>query len=229
MPTSHESLPEGYTLRCMGRRDDADIARICRSVYPTERPYTDEELCEHQQVFPEGQFVVTHDASGATVAGHFTLILRMAAFHIDDSWEVMTAGDTFEDHDPAHGETLYGADLIVDPAHQHHGIARALTLAARELAEARRLCRMVGGSRMPGYGQHQHSLTPAQYVERVRQGQLVDPVLTAHLHDGWSVVCPIRGYLPFDAESAGWAAVIVWINPECPPPAGLELERLPHR
>ena len=31
-----------------------------------------------------------------------------------------------------------------------------------------------------------------------------DPVLSAHLKDGWSVVRPIHGYLQHDAESANW-------------------------
>lgn len=213
----------------MTDRDHPSIARICGIVYPEERPYDDSELAAHQRIFPEGQFVVIHDASDVAVAGHFTLIVDLRKFHLDDSWETMTAGDTFADHDPVEGHTLYGADLIVDPAHQHHGIARALTLAARELVAARSLWRMVGGSRMPGYGRCASRMSPENYIADVKAGVLVDPVLTAHLHDGWEVVAPIRGYLPHDTESAGWSAVIDWINRVCPPPPGEELLRLPRR
>jgi hypothetical protein len=46
----------------------------------------------------------------------------------------------------------------------------------------------------------------------------IDPVLSAHLKDGWQVVKPIHGYLQHDVESANWAAVIQWVNPDCPPP-----------
>ncbi|MBL9148204.1 MAG: GNAT family N-acetyltransferase [Phycisphaerae bacterium] len=227
-PATH--LPAGYSLRVMEERDHPSIAAICKAVYPNEPPYSHAELVAHHRVFPEGQFVVQHDESQRAVGGHFTLIVRMKSFFLDDSWETVTAGDTFADHDPAHGETLYGADLIVDPNHQHHGIGRALTLAARELAVARRLWRMVGGSRMPGYGKYVNALPPDTYIARVKEGTLVDPVLTAHLHDGWDVLAPIRGYLPFDVESAGWSAVIDWINQNCPPPAGEEVDRLPrHR
>jgi hypothetical protein len=52
---------------------------------------------------------------------------------------------------------------------------------------------------------------------------MVDPVLTAHIKDGWTVVRPIQGYLQHDPDSAGWAAVIQWVNPACPPPAEFEL------
>jgi hypothetical protein len=88
---------------------------------------------------------------------------------------------------------------------------------------------MVGGSRMPGYGACCERCTPDDYIRKVTAGELVDPVLTAHLHDGWSVIGPIRGYLPHDEESAGWAAVICWINPQCPPPPDEELEKLSKR
>jgi GNAT superfamily N-acetyltransferase len=189
----------------MEERDFADTSTICAAVYPSETPYTAEELVADQRVFPEGQFVVQHDASGAVAGAHLTLVLRLRLFHLDDSWDTLTAGGTFADHDPT-GHTLYGADLFVHPGHQHHGIGRALTLAARELVVVRSLWRMVGGSRMPGYGKLTDQIAPDDYVARVKRGELVDPVLTVHLHDGWDAITAIRGYLPHDAESAGWAA-----------------------
>src|SRR5262245_42246852 len=143
-------LPANYQIRLMDRPDYEPIIEICKLVYPTEKPYTPDELEDHRQVFPQGQFVaVTVD--GDAVAGvHFTLRLRMADFHIDDPWDVLTAGGSFLDHDP-NGPTLYGADLMVHPAHQHHGIAHALTDSARFLVQAENLWRLVGASRLPGY------------------------------------------------------------------------------
>ena len=45
-------------------------------------------------------------------------------------------------------------------------------------------------------------------VREVVAGTRTDPVLSAHLKDGWQVVKPIHGYLQHDVESANWAAVI---------------------
>jgi GNAT superfamily N-acetyltransferase len=191
-------------------------------VYPTERPYTREELDDHRQVFPQGQFAAVA-ASGTgfdsgTVAGvHFTLRLRMLDFHIDDPWDVLTADGSLLDHNPE-GPTLYGADIMVHPAHQHHGIGHALTDQARLLVRALGLWRMVGASRLPGYGKHRQTLGIEDYVAAVIAGQLFDPVLTIHLKDGWTAIKPIHGYLQHDEESCGWAEVIQWINPACPPP-----------
>jgi GNAT superfamily N-acetyltransferase len=218
-------LPSNYKIRHVAPLDYEAIVEICKRVYPTEKPYTLEELEDHRQVFPQGQFVAI-DVNLDTVAGvHFTLRLRMFDFHIDDPWDVLTAGGSFLDHQ-ADGTTLYGADIMVHPAHQHHGIAHALTDQARFLVQEEKLWRMVGASRLPGYGTHSSAFRIEQYIEAVVNGKLFDPVLSIHLKDGWTVVRPIHGYLQHDEDSVGWAVVIQWVNPECPPPSEFDLRNL---
>lgn len=218
-------LPTNYRIRVVEPVDYQAIIEICELVYPTEKPYTVDELDDHRQVFPQGQFVAIAD--GHTVAGvHFTLRLRMLDFHLDDPWDILTAGGSFLDHNPE-GPTLYGADIMVHPGHQHHGIGHALTDQARLLVHEERLWRMVGASRLPGYGKHAQTLSIEQYVDSVLSGKLFDPVLSIHIKDGWTAVKPINGYLQHDEDSAGWAEVIQWVNPACPPPAGFELRNLP--
>ena len=211
------TLPSDYRIRLMQQSDFDPIRDICREVYPHDTPYTAEELARHRAVYPQGQFVAEHVPSGQAVGVHFTLRIRMADYRVDDSWDVLTAGGSFADHDPG-GPTLYGADVFVSPRHQHHGLAHALTDATRALVVEEQLWRMVGGSRLPGYGAVAGSIPAADYVAEVVAGRRVDPVLSAHLKDGWQVVKPIQGYLQHDPESGNWAAVIQWVNPACPPP-----------
>ncbi len=215
-------LSGNYSIRLMQPEDYGRIGEICRAVYPHETPYTPEELAEHRAVFPQGQFVAEHVPSGVAVGVHFTLRLRLAHYHIDDSWDVLTARGTFADHEPG-GPTLYGADVFVSPDHQHHGLAHALTDATRGLVVREQLWRMVGASRLPGYAAVAGAVTATDYVREVVAGTRTDPVLSAHLKDGWSVVKPIQGYLQHDPESANWAAVIQWVNPACPPPPEMAL------
>lgn len=210
-------LPTDYRIRLMQPDDYAAISDICREVYPHDTPYTAEELAEHHAAYPRGQFVAEHVPSQQPVGVHFTLRLRMADYHLDDPWDVFTAKGSFAGHDPT-GPTLYGADVFVSPRHQHHGLAHALTDATRGLVVEERLWRMVGGSRLPGYGAIADTVAADQYVREVVTGDRIDPVLSAHLKDGWQVVRPIHGYLQHDPESANWAAVIQWVNPDCPPP-----------
>ncbi len=209
--------PTDYRIRLMQAADYPAISEICRVVYPHDTPYTLSELAQHHAVFPQGQFVAEHVPSGKSVGVHFTLRIRMADYHVDDAWDVLTAHGSFADHNPA-GPTLYGADVFVSPEHQHHGLAHALTDVTRGLVVEENLWRMVGGSRLPGYGAVAAALSADEYVREVAAGTRVDPVLSAHLKDGWQVVRPIHGYLQHDPESAGWAAVIQWVNPACPPP-----------
>src|SRR5260221_2195762 len=216
-------IPDGYRIRPMGPADFSAISATCARVYPDETPYTEGELAEHHAKYPQGQIVAEHLPSRSVAGAHFTLRLRLSDFHIDDPWEVLTAHGTFDDHDPVAGMTLYGADIMVSPDHQRHGLAHALTDATGALVVAERLWRMVGASRLPGYGKVAERMSPADYVAAVVGGRMVDPVLTAHLKDGWAVVRPIHGYLQHDPESANWAAVVQWINPSCPPPPGLAL------
>jgi hypothetical protein len=108
-------------------------------------------------------------------------------------------------------------------------LGKALTVATRELVSRLKLWRMVGGSRMPGYGKVANAILPDEYISKVKNKEVTDPVLTAHLHDGWDVVTAIQGYLPHDVESAGWAAVIQWINAECQPPTDFDVSRIPRK
>lgn len=211
------TLPNDYRIRLMEPGDYEAIGAICRAVYPHDTPYTPDELEEHRARYPRGQFVAEHVPTRAPVGVHFTLRVRMADYHVDDAWDVLTAAGTFRDHDPL-GPTLYGADVFVSPEHQHHGLAHALTDATRDLVVEERLWRMVGGSRLPGYGAVAGEIPADEYVHEVVAGRRTDPVLSAHLRDGWQVVRAIHGYLQHDVESANWAAVIQWVNPDSPPP-----------
>jgi hypothetical protein len=206
----------------MHTADFAAIREICCRVYPHEAPYTESELAEHIAVYPQGQFVAEHLPTASVAGVHFTLKLMMVDFHVDDPWDVLTAHGSFADHNPQ-GHTLYGADIFVSPDQQHHGLAHALTDAARALVVEENLWRMVGGSRLPGYASVAANMSPEAYVAEVIAGTRTDPVLSVHLKDGWTVVKAIRGYMQDDPESANCAAVIQWVNPACPPPPELDL------
>ena len=218
-------LPANYLIGLVAPSHYDTIIEICKMVYPTEEPYTVEELEDHRQVFPQGQFVAIDETHGSVAGVHFTLRLQLMDFHIDDPWDILTAGGSFLDHNPE-GTTLYGADIMVHPGHQHHGIAHALTDQARFLVEEERLWRMVAASRLPGYGKCSSTMRIEQYVEMILKGTLFDPALSIHIKDGWSAIKPIYGYLQHDQDSAGWAEVMQWVNPACPPPPEFELRNL---
>lgn len=212
-PVLKPTLRPGYTLRAMRASDIPSLIAICEAVYPDETPYTIEQLADHCQVFPDGQFVVEHLPTATAVGIQATLIVRWDDYGDESSWDQFTANGTFLNHNPTTGHTLYGAEMMVAPAHQHHGLSHALIDATRELILQRKLWRIRAGSRIPGFHKFATSLTPENYVAEVLSGKIDDPVLSVHLKEGWSVIRVEHDYLPTDTESGGAAALIEWKNP----------------
>ena len=85
LANAQRHLPDGYVVRVMRDDDHAAISAICAAVYPTERPYTEDELRAHHALFADGQFVVEHVPTRTVAGAHSTLLVNMMHFHIDDS------------------------------------------------------------------------------------------------------------------------------------------------
>jgi GNAT superfamily N-acetyltransferase len=197
----------------MRDEDIPAIVEICKLVYPDDAPYTPQQLADHRKVFPEGQFVVEHTPSGRAIGLQATLIVRWLDYGDYASWDAFTAGGCFLNHDPVNGHTVYGADVMVHPGHQHHGLSRVFIEAVRQLTRDKGYWRVRGGSRMPAYHLH-HELDPGAYIRLVESGVIDDPVLSVHIKEGWRVLGPIPNYIPRDAESCCCAALIEWLNPD---------------
>ena len=75
----------------------------------------------------------------------------------------ITDGGYFHNHDPG-GDTLYGADVYVDPDCQGKGVGGALYEARRRLCKQLNLRRILAGGRLSGYAEHEATLTPEEYV-----------------------------------------------------------------
>ena len=60
--------------------------------------------------------------------------------------------------------------------------------------------------------QHSASMTARQYIDKVIDKSLFDPVLTTQLSNGFVLKRLIPGYMTMDAESRGYAAFLEWAN-----------------
>jgi GNAT superfamily N-acetyltransferase len=192
------------------------IQELTRSVYPNAPPWNPIQLRSHHDVFPEGQFVAIDRGSGRIVGMAASLIVLWDDYEIGTNWREFTDRGMFTNHDPEHGRTLYGAEIMVEPTLQGHGIGSRLYDRRRTLTEALGLLRIRAGARLRGYGRHA-TLTPEEYVQRVIAGEIRDPTLSFQLHRGFTVLAVVEGYLQHDAESLGYAAVIEWLNPKVEP------------
>jgi len=194
------------------------VIELCRRVYPDSPPWTREQLESHQRVFREGQFVAVESDTGRVVGMAASLVIRWRTYHIAGSWRDFTAHGMFANHD-LRGRTLYGAEVLVDPAVQRRGVGSALYRARRALVERRALLRIRAGARLRGYHRHAARMSAAEYVIAVVGGRLKDATLSFQLRHGFDVIAVVSGYLRHDPESLGWAAVIEWLNPAVARPA----------
>jgi len=195
-------------------RDFAGITDLCRRIYPDTPPWNSEQLSSHLRVFPEGQFVAVHGPDEKIVGMCASLIIDWEDYNLLENWEQFTADGMFTNHDPQRGRTLYGAEVIVDPTLQHHGIGDKLYAARRELTESHRLLRIRAGSRLRGYCDVAGREKAEEYVVAVVEGREHDPTLSFQLKEGFHVLAVVSHYLSDDPQSLGYAAVIEWLNPQ---------------
>ncbi len=192
--------------------DFAGVRELCALVYPTTPTWSEAQLASHLRVFPEGQFVALERATGELVGMASSLIVRWEDYGLGANWRDFTDGGMFTNHDPRHGRTLYGAEVMVHPGWQGHGVGKQLYAARRALARELGLLRIRAGARLRDYHRHAARLTAERYVAAVVRGELGDRTLSFQLGQGFRVIGVVAGYLANDPESLGYAAVIEWVN-----------------
>jgi predicted amidohydrolase/ribosomal protein S18 acetylase RimI-like enzyme len=193
----------------------AGIEEIAGLIYPDISPWDDEYLKSHLAVFPQGQLVAIEQGSGLVVGVCSGLVVDWDAQEDTSSWDALTAGGMYTNHDPINGGTLFAADVMVRPGFQGQGIGKRLYEKGRfGLARQLGLSRVVAGSRLRGYHRYADKYSPEAYVEEVVAGRLNDPTLSFQLHLGFRVTGVIADYFKGDPESKGYAAVIEWANPD---------------
>ena len=212
--------------------DETAIVALVARAYPEMGTYSAGMVRGHINNFPEGQFVAVFENE---VVGY------CASLRIDEAvalqphdWATITGNGFGSRHDP-NGDWLYGFEMAVDPRQRGLRIGKRLYEARRTLAERLELRGIVIAGRMPGYRRVKARVTgPEDYLQKVQEGQLRDPVVGFQLANGFTPIGVLRNYLPKDAASGGFAAHMVWRNPYVDPnepvafrvPRGVESVRL---
>lgn len=172
-------------------------------------PWTKEQISLLISKFPEGQICI--EDHGKPVAVALSLIIDFSIFGDQHSYDQIIRGGTFKSHDPE-GDYLYGIDVSVDPDYQGMRLGRRLYDARKELAENLNLKGILLGGRIPGYHKYSKEMKAAQYILKVKDRKIYDPVLTFQLSNDFHVRNLLDDYWPGDHQSKGNAVLLEWLN-----------------
>jgi ribosomal protein S18 acetylase RimI-like enzyme len=177
--------------------------------FPSELWWNKEQLSNHVTLFPEGAICLE---VGGILAGSLTgLCVKFDSNHMEHTWEEMTDSGYITNHNSS-GDTLYIVDISVRPKYRKLGLGKLMMQAMYHVVIQKKLVRLLGGGRMPGYHKVADTMTPDQYLNEVLMGKLKDPVITFLLRCGRMPIGIVANYLD-DEESGNYAALMEWKNP----------------
>lgn len=205
-----EQLHHRLKLRCLDASDYDAIREIMDLVYNRAGgAWERKQFSAMLSRFAQGQIGI--EDSGKIVAAALSLIVDYKRYGDFHTHKQITGNGYFTTHD-ANGDSLYGVDVFVHPDYRGLRLGRRLYDARKELCRNLNLRRIIFGGRIPNYDQYADRLTPQAYIERVKNREIYDRVLTFQLSNDFHVRRIITGYLPEDEESHAYAVISQWIN-----------------
>jgi ribosomal protein S18 acetylase RimI-like enzyme len=205
---------KNLVLRLLRMEDYEQVVQLQLNCFQGMWPWSREQIASQLRVFPEGQICIEHQHQ--IIASSSSLILDFDVYGESHNWLEISDAGHIRNHNPS-GNTLYGIEVMVDPRFRGMKLARRLYDARKKLARERNLMRIVLGGRIPGYAQHRNDMSAEEYVEKVLNKTLYDPVLTMQISNGFIFKRLIQSYMFFDEESLGYGTLLEWINQDCEP------------
>ncbi len=196
-------------VRTANIEDYEQVVGLSKLCFPKMPPWTRGQFKSMIDTFKEGQILI--DINGKIVASSSSLILEFDEYNDTHNWREITNRGYITNHNPE-GDTLYGIEMMVDPEYRNMKLSRRLYEARKKLVVDQNLKRIAIGGRIPGYAKHAPDITADEYVDKVHERAIFDPVLTAQMANGFVLIRLIPDYLPDDLESGGYATYLEWTN-----------------
>ncbi len=162
------------------------------------------------QKFPEGQIVIRAD--GKVVGCTLSIIVDYNRFGDSHTYQQITGNYTFKTHDPENGDVLYGIEIFIHPDYRGLRLGRRLYDARKDLCEQLNLRAIVFGGRIPEFHKYADTLTPKEYIRKVKRKEIYDPVLSFQLANDFHVKKVLKNYMPDDVQSKEFATLLQWDN-----------------
>lgn len=192
--------------------DFTELLVAMKAAYPLWRGnyWREDTIQKLINKFPEGQIVIKVDS--VVVGCALSIIVNYNKFGDEHTYAQITGNYTFNTHDPEKGDVLYGIEIFIHPDYRGLRLGRRLYDARKELCEQLNLRAIVFGGRIPEYHKHFDSLTPKEYIQKVKQKEIYDPVLSFQLSNDFHVKKVLKNYMPEDLQSKEFATLLQWDN-----------------
>ena len=198
-------------IRNLQIEDYAQLSQSFTRVYSdgSDVFWTHKQIQKLINIFPEGQIVTVVDDK--IVGCALSIIVDYDKVKNDHTYAQVTGKETFNTHNPE-GNILYGIEVFIHPGYRGLRLARRMYEYRKELCETLNLKAIMFGGRIPNYHKYADKMRPKEYIERVRQRDIYDPVLTFQLSNDFHVRKVMTNYLPNDEESKHYACLLQWDN-----------------
>lgn len=161
------------------------------------------------RLFPEGQVVIKVNGEFAGCA--MSIIVDHEKFEGNHTYKEITGNFSFDTHDK-NGDLLYGIDVFIHPNYRGLRLGRRLYDYRKELCERLNLRGIAFGGRIPNYHKYKDTVSPKEYLEKVKRKEIQDPVLNFQISNEFHPVRVLKGYLAGDVDSDEYAVLLEWKN-----------------
>jgi predicted amidohydrolase/GNAT superfamily N-acetyltransferase len=159
--------------------------------------------------FPEGQIVIK--INGRIAGCALSIIVDYSKFEYKHTYREITGNYTFKTHTEK-GDVLYGIDVFIIPDFRGNRLGRRLYEYRKELCEKLNLKSIVFGGRIPNFHKYAEEMSPKEYIEKVKNREIHDPVLNFQLSNDFHPIRVLKGYLEGDEASMEYAVLLEWDN-----------------
>lgn len=198
-------------IRKLSIDDYDELAEAMQKAYPEidDNVWSKRNIQKLTSIFAEGQICILVD--GKLAAAALSIIVQYELFGDQHTYNEITGNESFNTHSN-NGNVLYGIEVFVDPEFRALRLGRRLYDARKELCEILNLKSIIVGGRIPNYHLYSKELLPRQYINKVRNKEIYDPVLSFQIGNNFSPVKILKGYLKGDTESEEYAVLLQWNN-----------------
>src|SRR5690606_20428660 len=191
--------------------DYIDLKEAMVQAYPSmpQNYWKESQIKKLLNKFPEGQAVIK--INGELAGCTLSIIVNFNDFDNNHTYKEATGNYTFSTHTDE-GDVLYGIEIFIKPEFRGLRLGRRLYDYRKELCEKLNLKGIIFGGRIPNYHKYAKELSPKEYIEKVRQMEIHDPVLNFQISNDFRPTRILKNYLEGDKLSGEFAVLLQWDN-----------------